>query len=232
MTVEIIPAILVRTKKDLEEQLLSVSGAAPVVQIDVVDGSFARPATWPYNSPESFEPIRVGDEALPCWEDIDFQFDIMAQHPEQDIESFIAAGASSVVFHAKSPGAMAAIEKLRSSFKEDTHEYMPSIGIALTPEHQASDLVPFIELVQFVQVMGIAHVGHQGEAFDERAIDLVAAIHTAYPTLLIQVDGGVSLSTIPPLVHAGAMRLVAGSAIFAHPNPREAYRALCKAANE
>jgi pentose-5-phosphate-3-epimerase len=67
--------------------------------------------------------------------------------------------------------------------------------------------------------------------FDKRAVDLVAAIREQYPTLTIQVDGGVALGNVLKLARAGASRLVAGSAIFSALNPQQAYAELHIEAN-
>jgi ribulose-phosphate 3-epimerase len=46
----------------------------------------------------------------------------------------------------------------------------------------------------------------------------------------IEVDGGIDVRTAPIVVEAGANVLVAGSAIFARPEPLEAARAIRVAA--
>jgi ribulose-phosphate 3-epimerase len=58
--------------------------------------------------------------------------------------------------------------------------------------------------------------GFGGQAFIPSAIDKVAAIREMIGTreVLIEVDGGVTPETAPPLARAGADALVAGSAIF------------------
>ena len=46
----IVPAILPKSLEDLEQKLTVLSGVATSVQIDVVDGKFVSPASWPYAS--------------------------------------------------------------------------------------------------------------------------------------------------------------------------------------
>ncbi len=45
---DIIPAIMPKTLADLEEHVARVAGAVEAVQVDVMDGLFVKPKTWPY----------------------------------------------------------------------------------------------------------------------------------------------------------------------------------------
>jgi hypothetical protein len=47
----IIPAILPTSEHDLQDKLLRLQGISQHVQIDLVDGVFASPASWPFLSP-------------------------------------------------------------------------------------------------------------------------------------------------------------------------------------
>ena len=56
--------------------------------------------------------------------------------------------------------------------------------------------------------------GFGGQSFMPNMMPKVLALRTAYPTLDIQVDGGLSPSTIDAAAAAGANIIVAGSAVF------------------
>jgi ribulose-phosphate 3-epimerase len=62
--------------------------------------------------------------------------------------------------------------------------------------------------------MGIAEIGYQGQQFDERVVAKIMKLRNMSPDIIISVDGGVNFETAPILIHAGANRLVSGSAIF------------------
>ncbi|HEY5383271.1 MAG TPA: ribulose-phosphate 3-epimerase, partial [Candidatus Paceibacterota bacterium] len=83
----------------------------------------------------------------------------------------------------------------------------------------------------YVQVMGIAKVGFQGEPFDKRALYLVERLRQRYPELPLQVDGAVTLENIALLVKAGANRLVVGHDIWDSSDPLEEIKKLKAEAN-
>lgn len=221
--VEIIPAILPKSYAELEEKLASIQDAAPTVQIDAVDGIFAPNKTWPYAGGEMFSAIVAQEEGLPFWEEFDFQFDCMTAHALRDAGDFISAGASSIVIHGAGKDALETLEKLQD---DRAGEFGVMLGVALLPGDDAATFAQYKELVDFVQVMGIAKVGFQGSEFDARSLDLIAALRRDNPELTIQIDGGVRLENARSIAEAGANRLVVGSAIFSHPEPREAIEAL------
>jgi ribulose-phosphate 3-epimerase len=227
--VEIIPAILPKSYSELEEKLASIVDAAKTVQIDAVDGIFAPSKTWPYVDGEMFSAIVAQDQGLPLWEDFDFQFDCMVSHAGRDAGDFISAGASSIVIHGAGEGARDTLEALQSARKGD---FGIELGVALLPGDAPELFAQYKEMVDFVQVMGIAKVGVQGSEFDARALDLIASLRQNHPELAIQVDGGVKLENARAVARAGANRLVVGSAIFSQGEPREAIEALKKEANK
>ena len=49
--------------------------------------------------------------------------------------------------------------------------------------------------------------------------------------LKIEIDGGVSISNAPDLIHAGANVLVAGNFVFSSPNPIDTIANLVKLGN-
>jgi ribulose-phosphate 3-epimerase len=93
-------------------------------------------------------------------------------------------------------------------------EEVVELGVALGLDTPIDAIAPFIHAVNFVQFMGIAKIGYQGQPFDERVICRIKNLRGAHSEVIISVDGGVNLETAPLLLEAGADRLVVGSAIF------------------
>lgn len=228
--IEIIPAVLPKSFKDLQEHLARVRGAATTVQVDVVDGHFARNRTWPYRDESSFKKIVKDEHGLPFWDELDFQFDLMIENPLDCVMDFVHAGASQIIVHARSAGSPGAVQKL-VDLREYGGEYAVRAGVALLSEAQPEELEPFEAQFDFVQVMGIKRVGFQGEVFDQRAIYLVERLRRRYPQLVLQVDGGVTKENAHALAVAGANRLVVGHDIFEADDPVVELKALYTEAN-
>ncbi len=222
---EIIPAILATSYRELVDRLDMVSGHAKTVQVDICDGGFVPSKTWPFlkgtNSEDRiFDEIVNQEQALPHWDLVDFEFDLMVRDAHSKIPDFVSAGATRVIVH-KASVSDEELESVVSDYGKRSEELGPfdvELGIALMPSDDpaatAESLAPFVQGIHFVQVMGVANIGYQGQDFDPRAVELVRALRAAYPALPIAVDGGVSLENGRDLVNAGATRLVVGSALF------------------
>ncbi|MDO8510404.1 MAG: hypothetical protein Q7S15_02155 [bacterium] len=211
---DIIPAILPKTYAELEEKLSFLRGLIRMVQVDITDGKFVPSQTWPYTNERDsrFRSLLAEKEGLPYWEDFDFEFDLMVADPLLEADRWITAGASRIIIHVES--APNKLESIIDSVKARGCE----IGLALNTETPNETIYPFIEKADFVQFMGIARIGFQGEPFDERVLAKLRETREKFPNIIMSVDGGVSLETAPRLIEAGANRLVAGSAIFERPN--------------
>ena len=210
--IDIIPAILPRSFEELEEGLRRLHGVAPLVQIDLVGENFL-----------------AGKESIPFWQDFDFEFDIMLPDPAREVEVCVTLGASRIVVHANAASALEAVQFLQ---QYRTGDYPLAVGIALEAHDMPSVLDAFENLYDYVQVMGIDHIGRQGEPPDphHHELLLIAELRTKFPKLLIQVDGAVAPHP-RELVQAGASRLVVGSAIVNADNPKEVHKALYTEAN-
>lgn len=229
-TIEIIPAILPASFKDLQKTLTRLQGVAPRVQVDVVDGVYAHAKTWPYKDSGTFETIVKEERGLPFWESLDYQFDLMIADPAAEIERYVSAGATQVVIHTNSPSAEAALQRMVDK-RDEMGSYPVQVGVAVGVDTQPDVLEPFEAQFDFVQVMGIAREGRQGEPFNIHALYLLERLRARYPSLPLQVDGGVTKENVRQLVLAGATRLVVGSALWKEEDPGEAYRTLYTEAN-
>lgn len=221
---EIIPAILPQSYAELENKLGLVAGHAPFVQIDICDGGFVPSRTWPYLKGQDhdaiFEDIIAQHKALPHWEEIDFEFDLMVKGAYEKIPDFISAGASRIIVHKRSVDDVELMGIIRDYGKhsDELGPFDVELGIAVSPLDSPESIVQLVPNIHFVQVMGIDRIGYQGQSFDHRTIETVKALRQAYPELIISIDGGVSLETGKALIAAGANRLVVGSAIFGSDN--------------
>jgi len=208
---QIIPAILPKDFKDLEGHVAQVKGLVSLVQIDICDGQFTPQASWPYRKHDSnFDAITKEDRGLPFWEEVEYEFDLMVNKPEDVVLDYVVAGASRIVLHVEAKGnILEAIEKLKGKVE---------IGLALNIDTSLDVLEAYKNKIQYIQLMGIDNVGFQGQAFDEKVIAKIKEVKEKYPGVLVQIDGGVNQETAPLLKAAGADRLIIGSAIFESEN--------------
>src|SRR3990167_2250104 len=230
--IQIIPAVMPHSFKDLQEHLAPLKDVISLAQVDVVDGQYAKGKTWPYKDTARLENREKEERGLPFWEKIDFQFDLMIQNPDKVLKEYLDAGASHVVLHARSEGVEKALQLIVDLRTEEIGSFSVHGGIALGPQDQPDILEPFESQFDFVQVMGIEREGRQGEPFDKKALYLVERLRSRYPHLPIQVDGGVTLENARTLAAAGANRLVVGHAIVKAPDPAAAYQEFVALANQ
>lgn len=197
------PAILPHSYDELLEKLSRVEGIAQRVQIDLCDGVFGRERTWLPN----------GTETLPT--SFSYEFDVMLNDWKLYMMHAITIGATSVVAHV-------------DMFTDEDVETLLSIivprgvmlGISVSNDKTLDFHAEMIRKIRavypnvFIQVMGIANIGEQGQLFDMEASARVLALKQQFGDVAIQVDGGMTLETAPLVMSAGAETIVVGSYIF------------------
>lgn len=224
----IVPAIIPTSRQDLEDKLLRLQGLASCVQVDIVDGVYASPASWPY-----MKGANIKEEMMSALEALDFlgtlhlEMDLMVEDPETHITPWVNAGANRIVIHAESSRTLPKLlSNIQTTYGHDK-DFTPgllSVGLAIHNATDPSMIEPFLDRVDFVQFMGISSIGKQGQPFDPRVLPKIRAFKKKYPGMQVQVDGGVSLETAPALLSAGVSRLVVGSALWKARDIKEAYR--------
>ncbi|MEK7581989.1 MAG: hypothetical protein AAB488_01510 [Patescibacteria group bacterium] len=206
---EIIPAIMPKTIVDISAKVSLVKKLVSYVQIDVMDGIFVPNKSWPYSAWSEFQELVKKNTGLPFWQDINYEFDLMVKNSPQILNEIILLGAQRIIFHIESSKK----EELKNLI-DKAKEAEVEVGISLNNDTPLETILPFVDKIDFVQLMGIARIGFQGEPFDERVIERIKKLKKDYQNLAISIDGGVNFETAPFLVGAGADRLVSGSAIF------------------
>jgi len=229
------PAVLPSSREDFEEKLGRFACMPQVsrIQIDVVDGKFATPASWPYSPPSpkatgghsaatqdtpytELQAMVQRGEMLPELHRIAYEIDLMCLDAERAAGQWLALGATRLTFHAESAMDLA---RLLTSVRERYGDDFISFGLALNVASDLSLIEAYLDRVQYVQFMGIATIGRQGQPFDARVLGKIRLFHKRHPSIPVQVDGGVSLANAKELAAAGATSLVVGSAILRASDP-------------
>lgn len=232
----IIPAIIPTSLDDLKEKLSRLEGICDEVQIDIVDGIFAKPSSWPYTKDsKELSKLLARGEMLPGLGSFRCEIDLMSADPETEAGAWIELGAARLTVHAESTRYIGRFLKSVSTTYGSEKGFAPdllSIGLAIGADTDVALIEPFLDQADYVQFMGIRTIGHQGEPFDARVISRIKAFRKAHPGVPVQVDGGVSLQTAPDLLAAGVSRLVVGSALWKSPDLGQTFRAFSVLANE
>ncbi len=218
--IKIEPTWVPRGVDDLRTAISTANGLGAALHIDVNDGLFARPFTWPY-----VEEGRIGDMKgefdISFLHDAIFGVHLMVSDTREIGEFFIKAGARSIVAHVEPFNSD--VEVARTVCDAWRGLGVHEIGLAILLDTPSEDLNPLLPFFDFVHLMTIQTIGAQGAPFEPRAIDRVRDLHSRLPDFPIAVDGGVSVANIASLVEAGATRFSVGSAIMRTPDPALAY---------
>lgn len=208
----IVPAVIPQSFSDLETQVAKLSHV-PEVHVDIVDGVFVPALSWPYT-----EPSGIPATAYSLLAPFSLEVDLMVEDQCGAASAWLQAGADQLVFHAEviSP-------RVLEQFITD---HAVTVGIASNNNFPLSALYEYFPFVEYVQVMGIAEIGAQGQPFDTRVLQRIAEIRQAYPTMPISIDGSINETTIPLLKPFLLSRYIVGSAIIGTADPLRSHQEL------
>ena len=209
--IPIVPAIIPVSAAQLTNTLAQLA-FSPEVHVDVVDGVFVPSISWPYNPTGDPQTTKLVTDGFTL------EVDLMVEQPLEAADAWLAAGADMLVFHVETISLEA--------FKRFAQSTNISIGVCALNGTPLETLFSYLEVADYVQVMGIAKIGAQGQPQDARVFERIAAIRTQFPNLPICVDGSVNTQTIARLAKAGVNRFICGSAIVGNPDPKAAHAEL------
>jgi ribulose-phosphate 3-epimerase len=204
----ICPSILNADRANLGEEISKIASVSDLLHLDVMDNVFVPNQTF------SFEEAKAIISSSP----IPVDSHLMIADPDLSAPLYAEAGSASVTFHieaAKSP--MNVIRDIRSNGSR--------VGLAIKPGTPFSRIENLMSEIDMLLVMTV-EPGFGGQKFMSEMMSKVQAARGwidshSKSDLWLQVDGGISLSTIEEATLSGADTFVAGSAVFSSSNPAQ-----------
>ncbi len=204
--VEIIPAIIAKDFEDLEKKIKLVEPYVQTVQLDVMDGIFIPNKTW--NKPRELEKLKTN---------LFLEAHLMVAEPERVTDEWLASKVKRIILHWEAIKEIFNLQFSIYNLIEQIHNGGKEFGVALNLETPISVLDNFINYIDMVLMMSVKP-GRGGQEFEESVIPKIIALRQKYPSVKIEVDGGIDLENIKKLAEAGANFLAVGSAIFESKN--------------
>ena len=205
MALEIIPAILVKTKEDFAQKVVSVAPYVTRVQIDIMDGKFVPNTTL---AVEEFP-------AIP--KNLIVEYHLMVENPLEWVKRI---------------GKRGAIYELHVEALKDVQEAINEvkkmggrIALAISPDTPVSAVEPYLPQIEHVLVMTV-YPGFSGQSYLPAMEEKMR--HLADKGTVVEVDGGVGLGSAKRAAAAGATLLGVASALFSKPDIKSAIEELKK----
>jgi ribulose-phosphate 3-epimerase len=197
----IAPSILSADFSKLGEEIAAVEAAgADWIHIDVMDGHFVPNITIGPGVVKSLRKLT----RLP------FDVHLMIRHPDQFLDAFAEAGSDMITVHVE------AADHLHRTLAR-IRELGPKAGVSMNPATPLALIEPILTDIDLLLVMTV-NPGFGGQQFIRTMLPKIRKarerIDRQAPSVLLEVDGGVTLANMTSILEAGADALVAGAAVF------------------
>ena len=174
------------------------------IQFDVMDGRFVPNLTF---GPDVIAAVRPSVQ-------VPFEAHLMMVEPDTMLERFVDAGCSTVIVHAEAcphlHRTLAAIRELGAS-----------PAVALNPHTPVTTVAHVLDLLDMVLIMTV-NPGFGGQDYiatmEPKIAETRNLLDTADHWIDLEVDGGISASTIAGASRAGANVFISGSGLYRHPD--------------
>jgi len=203
--IDIVPAILVKSRAEFEARLALVAPFVSRVQIDIMDGKFVPNRTL---QPEEFPPLPANLEA---------EYHLMVENPLDYVRKIGKKGAIYEIHVESVKDVGAAIVEIK--------KLGGKVALVISPDTPASAVEPYLSKIEHVLVMTV-YPGFSGQKYlpsMEEKMHRLSALGA-----IVEVDGGIDIGTARSAARAGATFLGVASGIFAKPDMKKAIEEMKK----
>ena len=215
--IRICPSILNANFDDLPNEIRRVAEVSDLLHLDVMDDIFVPNFT--FSLERSLEIIELS--VLPV------DVHLIVAEVDKKAALYAAKNTTSITVHYEAcEDPVATLRSIRHSGKR--------AGIAIKPNTPVAVLEEILQEIDMILVMTV-EPGFGGQSFMEEMMPKVQQarnwlIQKGFTDTWLQVDGGISRSTIRTAYQSGADTFVAGSAVYKADDPAEMIRILRKEA--
>ena len=178
--------------------------------VDITDGTFSKTPTW-------HDAVTYANTG------ISIEVHLMVVRPELVIDEWLEAGARRIIIHVES--LRGKDEGVFPSIVEKCNAHSAALALSVNPETSVEELVPYIGSLAMVHLLAV-NPGPSGQRFDERIIGKIKTVHTQFPDMAIEIDGGVNPDVLRMAKEVGATHAVVASYIFESADTKSAFEAL------
>ena len=213
------PSILSADFLHLADDVRAMEEAgAQMLHVDVMDGHFVPNLTIGL---PVIEQLKRHTELL-------LDVHVMISNPDETASQYIQAGADFLSVHFEAA-------KHLDRLVENIREGGAQPGVVLNPQTPVSVLEEILPQCHHIVIMSV-NPGFGGQKFIstslEKVRNLKALIESKGLEARIEIDGGMGPDNIREAVESGVEMVVAGSAIFGAPSPKESFNRMQRAADE
>jgi ribulose-phosphate 3-epimerase len=203
--IQIAPSVLPVDFSKLGEAVVALDQAGvDLIQWDVMDGQFVPNLTF---GPDVIASTR-SLTTLP------YEAHLMVLTPDVMAKRYVEAGCQRLIVHVE---ACTHLHRTLGNIRE----LGATAAVALNPSTPPSEVANVLDLVDLVLVMTV-NPGFGGQSYISTMEPKIAEVRRMVnaagleDTVDVEVDGGISASTVQGAARAGANVLIAGSALFKH----------------
>mgnify|MGYP004546622917 FL=1 len=213
---KIAPSILAADFLHLEKDIELVNRCGDILHLDVMDGTLVPNISFGFSVIDQLKKIATAP----------MDAHLMVVHPERWFGKLADDGVQMCSFHYEAAGLNT------SKFIGQIQALGMKAGVVINPDVPVEKLFPYIGKADYFLLMSV-FAGFGGQKFIIESLDRAARLKKEIvqrgADALIEMDGGINMSTVRDVKHAGVDIAVAGSSVYGAEDPAAAIASLREA---